>query len=250
RYIIFWSFPAMALALVLRAHATRAILGSGKFDWTDTRLTAAVFGIFILSLVAQGITLLLIRAYYAAGETRIPVFASAVTAVVTLAVALLGVEFRSIASIENFLEALLRVTNVPGTEVLILPIAWTLGTCAGMSVLFVHFSLKHGAYFKRVLPTFLQAVCASVFAGLSSYVCLMSIGDLEAGSTFVTVVLKGFVAAAAGVIVASVVYWVLCNREIREVAESMEGRILPRGFAAKFAVPYATSAEESSQTTL
>ena len=71
RYVFFWTFPAIGLIITLRAYLVRVILGSGNFDWTDTRLTAAVFALFSLSLVAQGLSLLLIRGYYAAGRTFI-----------------------------------------------------------------------------------------------------------------------------------------------------------------------------------
>lgn len=67
RHIIFWSIPIVALVVVLRAHIVRVLLGSGEFDWSDTRLTAAVLAIFVVSLVAQAILLLLIRAFYAGG---------------------------------------------------------------------------------------------------------------------------------------------------------------------------------------
>ncbi len=50
RHIIFWSFPVVALVIVLRAQIVRVVLGSGAFDWNDTRLTAAVLALFIISL--------------------------------------------------------------------------------------------------------------------------------------------------------------------------------------------------------
>jgi putative peptidoglycan lipid II flippase len=65
RHILFWSLPAVALIVILRAHIVRVVLGSGAFDWTDTRLTAAALAIFSFGLAAQGITLLLVRGYYA-----------------------------------------------------------------------------------------------------------------------------------------------------------------------------------------
>src|SRR5690606_25115168 len=72
RQIIFWSTPVITLFIVLRAQIVRVILGTGNFDWSDTRLTAAALALFIISVVAQSIVLLLIRAYYAAGRTWKP----------------------------------------------------------------------------------------------------------------------------------------------------------------------------------
>ena len=45
RHIIFWSLPIIALVIVLRAQIVRVVLGSGAFDWADTRLTAAVLAV-------------------------------------------------------------------------------------------------------------------------------------------------------------------------------------------------------------
>ena len=49
-----------------------ARLGSGAFSWSDTRLVAAALALFAISIVAQGLILLFVRAYYAAGKTRRP----------------------------------------------------------------------------------------------------------------------------------------------------------------------------------
>ena len=72
RVIIFWSLPITFLFIVLRAQIVRVLLGSGAFSWSDTRLTAAMLAIFAVSLIAQNLLPLLIRGYYAAGNTRRP----------------------------------------------------------------------------------------------------------------------------------------------------------------------------------
>ena len=85
RHIIFWSVPAIALILVLRAQLVRVVLGSGEFDWTDTRLTAAVLALLSLSLVAQAIYLVVVRAFYAGGRTRIPFYGTLIGSVLAIA---------------------------------------------------------------------------------------------------------------------------------------------------------------------
>ncbi|MBT4894909.1 oligosaccharide flippase family protein, partial [bacterium] len=72
KHIIFWSFPAIVLFIILRAQIVRVILGSGEFDWADTRLTAAALALFAVSIAAQGLVLLFVRGYYAAGNTKKP----------------------------------------------------------------------------------------------------------------------------------------------------------------------------------
>ena len=72
RAIIFWSLPITFLFIVLRAQIVRVILGSGSFSWEDTRLVAASLALFSISVVAQGLIALFARAYYAVGNTYLP----------------------------------------------------------------------------------------------------------------------------------------------------------------------------------
>ena len=89
KHIIFWTVPALGLLIVLRAQLVRVVLGSGEFDWDDTRLTAAALALFAVSLTAQAVSLLLVRAFYAGSDTRTPFFISLASAVLALSAALL-----------------------------------------------------------------------------------------------------------------------------------------------------------------
>ena len=65
RHIVFWSTPIMVLFIVLRAQIVRTVLGAGRFDWADTRLTAASLAIFMISVIGQSLVVLFVRAFYA-----------------------------------------------------------------------------------------------------------------------------------------------------------------------------------------
>ena len=84
RHIIFWSAPFAALLLVLRAQIVRVILGAGEFGWTDTRLTAASLFILSISVIFQGLFMLLVRAFYAGNETARPVFINVLSAILSI----------------------------------------------------------------------------------------------------------------------------------------------------------------------
>ena len=85
KHVIFWSVPVATLFVVLRAQIVRTILGSGRFNWYDTRLTAAALAIFAASVVFQNMTLLFVRAYYATGNTKKPFWAKGINAFFILA---------------------------------------------------------------------------------------------------------------------------------------------------------------------
>lgn len=72
RQIIFFIIPLTIIFLLLRAQIVRVLLGSGKFAWSDTILTANTLAFFALSLLAQSLIPLLIRAFFALKDTWTP----------------------------------------------------------------------------------------------------------------------------------------------------------------------------------
>lgn len=128
RHLIFWSAILAVLTIVLRAHIVRIVLGTGAFNWDDTRLTAAVLGILAFALVSQGIVLLAARAFYAAGRSWLPFVIQVVGLVISLGAAA-GTLWLAHTSLifKDFFEALMRVTDVPGTDILFIALGAMLG---------------------------------------------------------------------------------------------------------------------------
>jgi putative peptidoglycan lipid II flippase len=88
RAIGFLLIPSTIIIFLLRAHIVRLILGSGKFSWDDTTMTALTLGAFALSILAQGLIPLLSRAFYALKDTKTPMFISIATVIVSIVIAL------------------------------------------------------------------------------------------------------------------------------------------------------------------
>lgn len=88
RKICFFVIPATAVFFLLRAQIVRLVLGQGVFSWIDTIRVADMLGIMALSLVAQSLSPLLIRALYARQDTWTPFVVSVVAEVVTIGTAL------------------------------------------------------------------------------------------------------------------------------------------------------------------
>ncbi len=84
RKILFLIIPTSFFLIALRIQVVRLVLGSGKFDWHDTIMTAQALGIFALSLFAQGMIPLLARAFYAFQNTKIPVLISLISIIVNI----------------------------------------------------------------------------------------------------------------------------------------------------------------------
>ena len=77
--ILFFVFPASALLVVLKVPIVRLALGGEQFDWPDTVLTARSLAAFGVSLFAQAIIVLLIRAFFALKDSKTPVVISVIS---------------------------------------------------------------------------------------------------------------------------------------------------------------------------
>lgn len=87
--ILFFIVPFMIAFLLLRAQIVRVVLGSGAFDWTATINTANILGFFALSLFAQALIPLLVRAFFAFEDTWTPFFTSVTSVIVNIVAALM-----------------------------------------------------------------------------------------------------------------------------------------------------------------
>jgi len=216
RQILFWSMPAITLAIVLRAHVVRAVLGSGSFDWTDTRLTAAAFALFAISLVAQGLSLLIIRALYAAGKTMVPFLLSLFTGALMLGLGITFLRMLENRDASSFLEAFLRVQDVAGTQILVLALAYSTASIIGTLFIALYFQAHFGTLFESLRRTWWESLTAALASGIAAYITLNLIGDVTFSSTLLSVLIKGASAGVVGCAAAAFIYWLLGSREFAE----------------------------------
>ncbi len=232
RHIIFWSVPAIGLLIVLRAHIVRVVLGSGNFDWTDTRLTAAVFAMLAVGLVFQALTLLIARAYYASGQSWAPFITGALSvSIAIVSVPYIQMFFRDVHT-RAFIEHLFRIVDVPGTEVLMLPFVFTLAGVLHAILLLIWFEVRSGGFVRAVGEVVLQSMTATGVGSMVSYGVLQFLGGISPATTLLTVIMHAISAGVAGIGVIVVVYMLLGSRECREIMNVIHTRTL-RFFAPR-----------------
>jgi putative peptidoglycan lipid II flippase len=226
RHIIFWSLPIAGLVIVLRAQIVRVLLGSGSFDWGDTRLTAAVLAVFVVSLIAQSILLLLIRAFYAGGKTMTPLSVAVLSSVCSVAAALfLQKLYITNVGFQMVLESLFRLENVPGSEVLVLAVAFVLGQFLQLIVLMVVSVRTFAISYQPLLRLSLQAFAASLAGSVTAYGILVFIVDGINQDTFIGISLQGLSAGIGGLIMVVAVYRILRAPELDEIYRSFHSKI-------------------------
>lgn len=218
RHVVFWAVPATVLIVVLRAQLVRVILGAGAFDWSATRLVAAALALLIISLLAQSVTLLIARAYYAAGNTRKPFYFALSDVAVSIGGALLlaGL-FHESPFIRYFIESLLRVSDLSGTTVLTLALALALGSIVECVIALWAFNQDFKLFSGGLWRLSFQTFAASVIGGACAYGALGIAGLYVDINTAAGVFAQGALGGLVGLAVTAAMLMLLDNREIREV---------------------------------
>jgi len=225
RHMIFWSVPAIVLTVVLRAQLVRVILGSGEFDWDATRLTAAALALFIISLCAQSISLLIARAYYAAGKTRTPLTLGLISLVVTVSSAsFLVFVFHASESLRYFLEALMRVNDLAGTTVLMLALGYSLGALVQCVLGMMYFARDFDVSYSGVKRLLFQTTSSSIIGGAVAYGVLFVVGALVDIDTVAGIVTQGILGGLSGLITIGALLLILRNEEFLEAIEAFKKR--------------------------
>jgi putative peptidoglycan lipid II flippase len=226
RHVFFWAIPATALIIVLRAQLVRTILGAGAFDWGATRLTAAALALFILSLLAQSVSMLIARAYYAAGNTRKPFYFGLVTVGMTVAAALLFIAvFHGNYLWRDVLEEMLRVADLGGTTVLMLALAMALGSWAGFIAGFWCLARDFKIALAPLWRLTFESLASAILGGAAAYLTLTGMGRAVDINTATGVLAQGVAGGIAGLGAACAVLVLLKNPEIREAYAALKSRL-------------------------
>ncbi len=86
RNVLFFVIPVSFMMIALRAQIVRVILGTGHFDWEDTRMTFEILGVLSVSLFAQSLIPLFARAFFSLQDTKTPLLLAAFSEAIHIAV--------------------------------------------------------------------------------------------------------------------------------------------------------------------
>lgn len=227
RHIIFWSMPIIALVIVLRAQIVRVLLGSGEFNWEDTRLTAAVLAIFVFSLVAQAILLLLTRAFYACGRVMIPLIIALFSGTVSVVLAFVFLSlYENASTTQSVIESWLRVSGVGGTEILALVVAFAIGQFIQLLLMMIVSVRQFQIKYHLLMRLLWQSSLAAFAGGAASYATLLFIVDGVNQETFIGIFIQGLTAGLVGLATVIGVYRAVQSPELSELSRSFKAKVL------------------------
>ncbi len=225
RFIIFWSLPFTALLIVLRAQIVRVLLGSGLFDWPATRLTAAAVALFILSSLFQSLSLLFMRGFYSAGHTKKPFYINLFSTGVLMAVTYALLEkFYASDAFRHFIASLLKVEDVAGSALLMLPLGFSIGTMLNGVLLWIFFEKEFRGFSKGLFGTLFQGLGASFVMGGVSYIGLNVFSRYIDITTLPGIFIQGFLSGLLGIVAGVLVLIALRSRELSDVWQSLHAK--------------------------
>ena len=228
RTIIFFSVPASLFMIVLRAQIVRILLGAGKFSWNDTRLVAASLALFCISVTAQCLVLLLVRAFYASGNTKTPLKINTISVFVTIGSAiLLLLAHKHSLLFKDFLDSLLRIDGTVGASVVLLSLAFSIGQIVNAIVLWrsLHRHMSGTEVESRGMSqTLFHTLGASIIAASAVYGALSLLGSGVDQTRFIGILAQGFLAGVIGIAMYVIVLFALKNEDILDFIKTMKSK--------------------------
>ncbi len=224
--IIFWSIPITVIIILLRAHIVRIVLGAGYFDWSATRMSAAVLALFILSTVFQSISLFLSRSHYALGNTKLPLIGNILGGVVSVLFSFVFIYFINLKyDVLYLLATALKVSDLR-YSILFLPLVFSFGNLT--SSLFLFFSLPR-QYVLSIVPDVYSvskySIVASIFSGLTVYASLFYTSNFFDMNTFIGVVSHASIAFLFGIFAWVFALYILKDRILDDIFSKIKTRL-------------------------
>jgi len=203
RKILFFIVPISVLMFLLRVQIIRIILGTGRFGWADTQLTAACLGIFSFSIFAYSLSMLISKTFYALQNTRIPAMITIVTVALNI---FLCYFFIWALSFNNFFQicvtAILDLQNIPQSSVIGLPLALAISGIFQVGLLLLFLYKKMGDFkTKEIFEAGLKILAASILMGLIVYCTRQYIAPFVNMQTFWGIFAQATISSIAGAIV-------------------------------------------------
>lgn len=218
RNVFFVTIPIAFLMIVLRAHIVRVLLGAGEFSWNDTRLVAATVALFSISITAQSMILLLVRAFFATGDTWSPLKVNLRAFFVTGSVALgLVYLYGRVDFFYYFINDLLRIDGVLGGSVVLLALAFSIGQIVNAISLWNRFHRQMSISkneTKQLRRSLSHMIAAGIIAAAIAYGALLIIGMSVDQSRFWGILAQGAVATIVSFVSYAIVLLALGNEDI------------------------------------
>jgi putative peptidoglycan lipid II flippase len=195
--VSFLVIPTSVFILIFRAQLVRLALGSGQFDWWNTRQTSQVLGFLALSLFFQSLIPLVSRAFFAIHNTSIPFLAGLLATLVN-------------AFLAFFLSHRLGIGGVA--------LAFSISQVLYFLILLIVLYIKVGGLEdNKIISAFVKISLASLLGGVVAQVLKHLIGEVMGTETFLKILIQFGIGFLGGAMVFVFSGWFLGLRELDDL---------------------------------
>jgi len=151
---LFIAIPISVLILVERVSIIRILYGSHEFPWAATLLTARILAFLTPGIICQAVIQILIRAFYAFHNTKIPFIISCISLIINIATSFYFVNF----------------TNLGVVGLAISASVGNLIQFFGLLIMFI--KVVHGFNWPLLLNKFYKILISAILMGISSWLSI------------------------------------------------------------------------------
>jgi len=208
RQSLFLVIPISCLLILLRAPIVRIVLGTGKFDWIDTRLTAACLGLFGIGIFTYTLIPFFQRVFFSVHNTKTPFFNSVLALGFNVGLSYILVWALSFSNFfSNFIANLLHLKDINGISVIGLPLSISItGICQFILLLYLLKRRVQELPFKEIWQSAKKIIMASFVMSVAVYFVMFGVSEFINVLSAKAVLLQ----AAIAVIIAVIVYILMC----------------------------------------
>jgi putative peptidoglycan lipid II flippase len=212
--MLFLVLPVSVLILILRIPLVRLVFGASAFDWEATKLTGLTLAMFSVSIFAQSLITLVLRAFYAQHDTKTPLIIGAMATAFMAALAYTLVVLVPPGSL--CISFLMRELCVP-TGVESLAFAFSIASILQLIVLFVLLERKVGRFDKaHLLKPWTKIFISSVFTAFALYIPLKLLDQLVFDTTHtIDLILLTGISSIAGLSIYLFLTWFFDVKEAK-----------------------------------
>jgi len=130
--------------------------------------------------------------------------------------------FENVPIFRYFIESILKVEDIQGTEVLMLPLAYSVGTIFNFVLHWIFVKKDFLPKESFITKTFFQSLGASFSLGLVGYLSLNIFSTIFGTTTFWGIFFQGFLSGIFGITAAIFVLYLLKNEELNDLIKTLK----------------------------
>lgn len=223
RQILYLVVPISLLVFILRAYLVRIFLGAGRFNWVDTKMTAACLGILSLSVFAQALITLISKAFAALHNTKTPARITVGAVALNILFSILFIHFLGEpGGTQEMIRSFLKLRGLTDIRVIGLALAFSLTTIIQLVWLLVKFRQKLDGWFTPFIKSSLGKISfAAAVMVLATYGGLYFLADFINTTTFWGVTTQATLAGLGGFLTYLLITWMLKSPELKDLGREI-----------------------------